>query len=321
MGAFTRLEDGDVAALARAFGVGEVRAWRPIAAGTINSNFALETSGGRYFLRINEGKREAEVRYEAELVAELERAGGPVVAPARARSGEPFARHGDRFASLFPWIEGGHRGRGEVSEGDAEAVGAALARLHEAALPIAARFERAGIYTFDDIVARFEGLRGSRDLALEPALSAVAEEIPWLRERASVRDAASRGIIHGDLFRDNVVFRGTRLAALIDFEQASSGSLVYDLAVCVNAWCFDEDVRPELARAMVGGYLAGRALSAADREALAVELRGAAMRFTVTRITDVYLPGLDNPEKDFRRYARRLVRWRELGAGEVASWF
>jgi homoserine kinase type II len=321
VGSFTRLDDADVAALARGFGAGELRSWRPIAAGTINSNFAIETSSGRFFLRINEGKSEEAVRYEAALVAELERAGVPVVAPLPSLSGEPFARHSDRYASLFPWIDGGHRARGEVSEGDAEAVGAALARLHEAGLPIAERFERAGIYTFDDIVGRFEGLRGSADPALVPALLAIGEEIPWLRERARVRDAATRGLIHGDLFRDNVVFRGNELAALIDFEQASSGSLVYDLAVCVNAWCFDEDVKPALARAMVGGYASLRALSAAEREALYVELRAAAMRFTVTRITDVYLPGNDHPEKDFRRYARRLERWRELGPDAVAGWF
>ncbi len=320
MAVFTQLDDADVAEIARAFDLGEVTAWRAIPAGTINSNFAVDTRRGRFFLRINEGKTESDVRYEAELVSELARAGVPVVAPLGAASGEPLWPFGERFASVFPWVEGGHRDRGEVSERDAEAVGAALASLHEAGLPLARRFARRGIYTFDDIVGRFEGLRESADPALAPAIAAIDEEIPWLRERAALREAAAHGVIHGDLFRDNVVFRGDRLAALIDFEQASSGSLVYDLAVCINAWCFDEDVDEHLVRAMVGGYLERRAWTDADRSALPVELRASAMRFAVTRITDVYLAGVENPEKDFRRYVRRLERWRALGSEALERW-
>lgn len=307
------LTENDARALAREFGAGEVSALRRVAAGTINANYALSTASGAYFLRVNEGKGEDEVRWEAELVWALERAGVPVVAPLPAARGEPFARWGSALVSLFPWRPGEHRGRGEVSEGDARALGLALAHLHEAGLPLAPRFERRGIYTFEDIVRRFERIRERRDPALDPAVEAIAEEIPWLRQREAVRAAAPTGVIHGDLFRDNVLFRGRELEALLDFEQASTGSLAYDLAVCINAWCWDEDVEIELARALVSGYRAGRGLEDASRQALYPELRAAAMRFTVTRITDVYLRGADNPEKDFRRYLRRLERWRELG--------
>jgi len=102
---------------------------------------------------------------------------------------------------------------------------------------------------------------------------------------------------------------------LLDFEQASTGALVYDLAVCINAWCFVDDFDPALIEALVAGYQQVRPLDPGERALLPVEARAAAMRFTVTRITDVYLPGVDLPGKDFRRYLRRLER---LRAGALA---
>ncbi len=320
MGAFTNLTGGDVAALAHAFGAGEVERWWPIPAGTINSNFGLKTARGRYFLRVNEGKGEAEVRYEADLVGELSRAGLPVLAPIPAQGGEPFARRGGKLVSLFPFRDGEHRARGEVGEHDARAVGAALADLHAAGLPIAARFDRRGIYTFGDIVRRLEGIAApDGDAELARALKVLGAEAAWLEAREAVRTEATRGVIHGDLFRDNVLFRGSELVLLLDFEQASTGSLAYDLAVCINAWCWGDDLERPLSRALVAGYRARRELPPPDRDALYVELRAAAMRFAVTRITDVYLPGIENPDKDYRRYVRRLERWQALGPDEVAS--
>lgn len=320
MATFTQLDDGDVAALARAFGLGEVRAWGVIEAGTINSNFALETEGGRFFLRINEGKAEADVVYEATLVEKLAAAGVPTPLPVAATDGRRYAAHGDRFASLFAWADGGHRDLGEVSVADAAAVGDALARMHLAGLPLMGELDRAGIYTFDKIVERYRGFADSDDPELGLAIDDIAAEIEWLQARAHVRGVASRGIIHGDLFRDNVMFRGEELVALIDFEQASTGSMVYDLAVCLNAWCYLERLLDPQCRAMIRAYQAVRPLTAADREALYVEARAAAMRFCVTRITDVYLPGHDSPSKDFRRYHARLLAWRGLGADKLAAW-
>ena len=150
-----------------------------------------------------------------------------------------------------------------------------------------------------------------------------------LAARAAEREQAPGGVIHGDLFRDNVLFDGGHLVALLDFEQASRGTWVYDLAVCLNAWCFDDggdgnrprvELVPARARALLGGYQERRALVAAERGLLAVEARAAAARFTITRITDVYLPGVDLPGKDFRRYLCRLEGWQGLDPGALASW-
>src|SRR5262249_31525665 len=152
---------------------------------------------------------------------------------------------------------------------------------------------------------------------------------------APIRGAAARGIIHGDLFRDNVLWDGPRLVAILDFEQASGGSFAYDLAVCLNDWCWrpgPDRAGPEepqrggprevngVNRVLVGALLAGyqrrRPLPDADRAALPVEMRAAAARFTITRITDVYLARVDNPEKDFRAFLARCEAWSSPALGQ-----
>ncbi len=316
----TQLGDSDLAIVAAAFDLGAVRDWRVIAGGCVNSNFGISTAAGRFFLRINEGKGEADVRYESELVEALAAAGVPTPAPLRTHDGRAFAEYAGKLVSVFPWIDGVHRELAQVSVADAAAVGRALALLHEAGAPLAARFRRESRYRFDEIVARFATFDSRADPELAPAIRAIAEEISWLEAQRDVRERATHGLIHGDLFADNVFFRGDELVALIDFEQASSGSLAYDLAVCIDAWCFREDFAPALVRALVAGYREVRPLTAADCEALYPETRTAATRFTVTRVTDVYLGQAKIPGKDFRRFLQRLERLREIGPERFGEW-
>jgi len=316
---FTRLTDESIGQLADAFAIGAVSSWNTIEAGTINSNFAIQAGDTRYFLRINEGKSEKDVLYEAELIAAIAERGVPTPVPIRSPSGQPFVLFEGKWVSLFPWVVGGHRELGEVSASDAREVGIALASMHQAALPLVDSMWRVGIYTFSDIVDRFRGFEGSEDHELAPAIVEIASEIKWLVDQSSRRADAPVGIIHGDLFRDNVMFDGSRLTALIDFEQASTGSLVYDLAVCLNAWCFTDRIQHELAHALVDGYQSVRPLAQSERTALSIETRAAAMRFAVTRITDVYLAGLAIAGKDFRRYVLRLRAWQQLTAADYEA--
>ncbi len=317
MGRFTELTDGDVRALAAALELGAVSAWRPIEAGTINSNFAVDAGRGRFFLRINEGKREEDVRYEAELVAALAARGVSTPLPVRATDGRPYAPFGDRFASAFPWVDGHHREVGEVGADDARRVGRELGRLHRAGAELGPEHRRDGIYTTALIAERYRGFRDDADPALAPAIAAIGEELAWLEARAADRAAGTSGIIHGDLFRDNVLF-GAGAVTLIDFEQASWGSWAYDLAVTLCAWCYTDDFQPPLVAALVAGYAE---LAPAPPPALLwTEARAAAMRFTVTRITDVFLAGTSQEGKDFRRYLARLQRLRQVGGRGFAAW-
>ncbi len=232
--------------------------------------------------------------------------------------------HRDRWVSVFPWVAGVHRRQDQMAASDAAEVGAALALLHRAGAPLAGTMPRTGIYTTAHIAERTARLQAdpisAGDPELRGALAAAGEELAWLDARRARREAAPRGIIHGDLFRDNVLFDGARLVALLDFEQASLGAWVYDLAVCINAWCFADAFAPALVRAMVAGYRGVRALEPLEEELLFVELRAAAVRFTITRITDVYCRGLELEGKDFRRFLARLDAWRRLGDRGLAAW-
>ncbi len=341
---FTVLDAAELSALASEFDLGSVRVSRTIAAGTINSNFALETDRGRFFLRVNEGKSEDDVAWESRLVSALAARGVTTPEPIAARDGRlhaPLHRaSATKWVSAFEWRPGSHLATDAVTVHHARAFGAALAQLHVAALTLPADWRRSSIYDHAHLVTRFARIQGDSDSQLEPALAILREELSAAAAAAPIRAAATHGIIHGDLFRDNVLWdgdaidsappsaalRGPALAvsAILDFEQASGGSLAYDLAVCINDWCWSERDRAprlDLAAALLAGYQDTRPLAPADREALPVELRASAMRFTITRITDVYLAKVSNPEKDFRAFLARCEAWRTLSPHVVTSLF
>lgn len=317
---FTSLGQAEFAELASAFELGSVRQSRAIAAGTINSNFELVTDRGRYFVRVNEGKAEADVAWEARLVTALaSRVATP--APLVARDGMPYQRLGnvDKWVSVFPWRAGTHVAARDVTPERAQTVGATLAALHVAGLELPQAWGRTSIYDFDQLVTRLDRVAGHADAALEHAVVVLRDEFAMAARDSAIRGAGTRGIIHGDLFRDNVLWDGERIVAILDFEQASSGSLVYDIAVCINDWCWTTAPQIELAEALLRGYRAVRPLTEPDRAALPVEIRAAAARFTLTRITDVYLAGVDNPEKDFRAFLARCEAWRGAALGQLAA--
>ncbi len=320
MGTFTQLGTEELRALSTAFDLGDLTGSRAIAAGTINSNFALETSRGRFFLRVNEGKAEADVAWEARLVGALAAAGVATPPPLAARDGRPYAPvpgHPGKWASAFPW-RGGHH-LDDVTVPVAHELGAQLARLHVAGLALPTDWRRTSIYDHAHLARRYDGFRANPDLALAPAIAIIGEEL--LRAASSSeRREATQGIIHGDLFRDNVLWEGERITAILDFEQASGGSLAYDLAVCINDWCWTGAAFDlALVRALVDGYQSVRSLPDGDRRALPVEVRLAATRFTITRITDVYLANVTNPEKDFRAFLARVDAWRGPALGALTA--
>jgi homoserine kinase type II len=318
---FTELGDGELADLVGAFGLGAVTAVRPIHAGTINSNFAVQTERGPWFVRVNEGKSEADVAWEARLVAALAAGGVVTPPPLVARDGRPYAplRGTDKWVSVFPWRAGRHLGAGEITVEIARAFGAALGALHRIGLGLPAAWRRRSIYDHDHLVARYAGFAASTDPELARAIEVLRDELAVAGAAAPERAGATQGMIHGDLFRDNVLWDAGRVVAILDFEQASGGSLAYDLAVCINDWCWDGTARLDLAGALLAGYQEVRALTAGDRAALPVEVRAAAARFTITRITDVYLARVDNPDKDFRAFLARCDAWRGPSLGLLSA--
>jgi len=130
--------------------------------------------------------------------------------------------------------------------------------------------------------------------------------------------AAAQGLVHGDLFRDNVLWQGDTIVALLDFESATWGPFGYDLLVCLLAWCYREGFVLETARALMEGYLERRALSVVEREQLLVQGGLACLRFATTRITDFALRAAEG-QPPLRDYQRFLARLSELEAGKLDS--
>lgn len=320
MAQFRSLDAADVTQILGAFGVSsdQYAGHQPIAAGTINTNLRVETRAGPRFLRVNEGKSPDDVAREAAIVSHVAALGVPTPVPYQAVSGEPYARWRGEIVSLFPWLTGQTLVRAAVSPDHARQAGRALALMHQAGATFPdhrpSRYEPAEIDRRVETIARDAG----SDPLAGDALALLRPELSDLR-RARRADLPA-GLIHGDLFIDNVLFSADRLVALLDFEQASWGAFAYDLAVTVMAWGFGrDDFRADVVRALFQGYVGERPLTVDECAAFADELRFVACRFAVTRITDVYLKRGAGaaPGKDFRRYLQRLERVHQhLAAGD-----
>lgn len=278
------------------FGQGEVLAIEPIVRGSVNSNFGVETTRGRLFVRVFEEQGTEGALRETRLVRHLERHGVPTPAPLLAADGRPFVLLGPKPVAAFPWIDGEEVCQARVTPGATREVGAALARIH-----------LAGASYPDRPRGRFEAPALLARLATIPA-GAVSDSLLAeidLELRRPLPELPS-GIIHGDLFRDNVLWRDGRIAALLDFESASFGAWAYDLAVTLLAWTFGDRFDPGLARALVTGYESVRPLEQEERVAMERLAVRAATRFIVTRITDFHLRPGTTAGKDYRRFVARL---------------
>lgn len=306
---FTDLAPGQLLEIGERYFIGAPLETRAIAAGTINSNFYLRAAGGEFFLRVNEGKSLEDVAWEAQLVTWLAHHGFPTLAPITGADGVGYLEFHGKYLSLFPWRSGHHLAPSEVTSAHARCVGEALGQLHRLGELAPPTWRRRSIYDQPHLRARFERLVALSDPFLRRAMDVLHRAMAEAEQAERLRSAATLTLVHGDLFRDNVLWDGERLVAILDFEQASGGSAAYDLAVCLNDWCWDGGARPDLVDALLQGYQSERPLTAPDRAALPIEVRAAAMRFTITRITDVYLARVNNLEKDFRDFLARLEAW------------
>jgi homoserine kinase type II len=254
-------------------------------------------------LRIYEEQDMTGALAEARLLSALEERGVPTAAPLRARDGSVAIAHHGKPVAVYPWVDGEIRCQAGVSAQHAEQVGRALARVHvqsrELTLP-RGRFEVANLY------ARLE--RIEREAAPELVRAGAAIRGRLERAERERNHDLPRGLIHGDLFRDNVLWQADRIAALIDFESASEGPLLFDLLVCLCAWCFSDQFVPELVSAMLAGYAGERPLTQRELSAIKSEAAVVCLRFATTRITDFSMraaPGLA-PGRDYRRFLARL---------------
>jgi homoserine kinase type II len=314
---YTIIEPSLIAEFLRGYGCGELTQVQEIAAGSVNTNFLVVTSQARFFLRIYEQLDAQEAVAETRLLTYLLERDVPTPRVIASTSGVPMRELAGKPAVLFALAEGRDLCSRLVTSAHTHALGRALAQLHLAARDFPGLSE--GRFSFSAICQRIASLHDSANPTIRGVLPDLEEEIAWLRANPS---SLPQGVIHADLFRDNVRFEGTRIVALMDFESACRGTLSFDVATCLLSWTFADDFDASLGRALVSGYQEIRPLTAAERDGgLYAEARRAALRFTVTRILDFHLRTAAGArrEKDFRRYLQRLHRLRALGPRGAAQ--
>ena len=283
MAAYTDITDAALEGLLARFDIGMPRAFKGIAEGVENSNFLLETEVGRYILTIYEWRvREEELPYFLDLMRWLADHGYPSPTPEPDREGQVLQRLRGKPAALVSFLTGVSVRRPNAQH--CREAGEGLAQLHLAAKGFPGF--RANDLGQAAWAPMFAGLREAAE-RLQPGLVGQIDGDLAAFASGWPKDLPT-GVIHADLFPDNVFFIEGRFAAAIDFYFACNDALAYDLGVCLNAWCFEPDgsFNVTSARALIAGYESRRHLSDAERSALPMLAHGAAMRFFLTRLTD-----------------------------------
>ncbi len=305
MAVYTEVSDEALAAFLNDYDLGTAVAFRGIAEGVENSNFQLRTTAGDFILTLYEKRVDpVELPWFLGLMEHLAVQGITCPQPVHGRDGASLRRLAGRPACITTFLPGVWPRR--VRPEHCAPLGAALARLHLAGAGyIPTRANTLGPASWAPLLARSV----ARADEVQPGLTAeLAGALAGIT--AAWPSGLPRGHIHADLFPDNVFFLDGRLSGIIDFYFAATDLLAYDLAVCLNAWCFEPDFLFNVtrARALLAAYAAVRPLSDDERAALPVLCQGAALRFLLTRLYDWLNtpPGALVTRKDPVEYLRRL---------------
>lgn len=305
MAVYTDVTAEELADFIVPYGIGGLLSYKGIAEGVENSNFLVHTSKGHFFLTLYE-KRVAldDLPYFLGLMTHLASRGIVCPEPVRSRTGETLGQLAGRPAAIIDFLEGVWPRRPNV--GHCAAVGQVIARMHIAAADF--DLERKNSLSVSGWRPLLD-VAGSRADEVQPGLrDFLSRELDYLQ--ADWPRNLPQGVIHADAFPDNVLFIGERLSGLIDFYFACNDTLAYDVAICINAWCFEPDhsFNVTKARALLNAYTRERSLSEAELQALPLLARGAAIRFLLTRLVDWLNvpPGAMVRPKDPLEYVRKL---------------
>jgi homoserine kinase type II len=302
---YTEVSDEELAAFVSNYGIGELLAAKGIAEGVENSNYFIHTSTGFFFLTLYEKRvNEADLPYFLGLMEHLSGSGLVCPRPVKDVRGETLGRLAGRPAAIVTFLDGISVKRPTAAH--CRSLGEALARLHESGRDF--RLTRANALSVDGWRPLFEAAASRAD-SVAAGLSREIETALAQLERKWPKDLPV-GNIHADLFTDNVFFIGEKVSGVIDFYFACTDAFAYDLAVCLNAWCFEPDFSFNLTKgqALLAGYRITRTLTPAEVTALPLLARGAALRFLLTRLVDWLNvpPGALVKPKDPLEYLRKL---------------
>jgi homoserine kinase type II len=305
MAVYTDVSAEDLIRFLAAYDIGELLAYKGIAEGVENSNFLVHTDTGNFILTLYEKRvAEGDLPFFLGLMEHLAARGITCPQPVKNKHGGLLGKIAGRPAAIVTFLDGLWIRRPSLNH--CAAVGEALARLHLAGADF--RPKRKNALSIESWRPLYEHAKGRGDSVRQGLCAEIATELEVL-EKSWPRQLL-QGVIHADLFPDNVFFLGDKLSGLIDFYFACTDTLAYDIAICLNAWCFEADHSYNVTkgRALLGAYGKVRALSGAERAALPVLARGAAMRFLLTRLVD----WLAVPDGAFVRPKDPLEYYRKL---------
>jgi homoserine kinase type II len=304
MAHYTALTPAQIAEACAAFGLSPPDRVEPEARGRVNTSVHLWSGGVRWFLRLSEASAPAEVAFEAEVLTYLHGARFPVAQLRPAGDGQPFALVAGRPAVLFAYAPGEERPSADLTPDHCRRVGEQLGRLHDLASGFTG--ERPNPYGPERVAAWLEALGdGGADGEVRAALPLFRRELA----AAAQRPGAPRGLVHGDLFTDNVHWLGDRVGYLLDWEMSCTEAFAWDLAVAVDAWCYLGNHDHLRAVALLEGYRARRRLEPETVAALHAYARLQALRYAVGRLWTFRGGRPDDRAvvwKDWRRYRDRL---------------
>ena len=283
MAVYTEVPPGELARFVASYGVGRLLDYKGITQGVENTNYRVDTEKGRFFLTLYEKRVDpADLPFFLGLMEHLAARGLNCPVPVHSTAGVVLGELAGRPAALVTWLEGTWPQSQSLAQ--CAALGAALAELHlDGADFKLTRANALGVAGWRPLFQKFAGQCDQ----IAPQLSTViVDELNFLEQRWP--NDLPRGVIHADLFPDNTFFIGETLSGIFDFYFACNDALAYDLAVCINAWCFDEHhlFDSEKAKAIVESYQHIRPMAPYERSQFAILARGAALRFLLTRVHD-----------------------------------
>ncbi|MBM4255599.1 MAG: homoserine kinase [Deltaproteobacteria bacterium] len=306
MAVYTPLDHRTVANFVTSYGLGTLNKMTGIPAGSVNTHYLLETSKGRIILKIDEVKSVADAERELALFLFLRTRDFPCPQPLVDRQGQYYRLYKGKPLSLYTLLNGKSVPEAQMSKAQLEHIGQLLATLHQVGSDYPKDEENR--FSATRILALYQEVKERLPGYLRHLTHMLDDEMLYQQEYQE--DRLPKGIIHGDLFADNLLFRKDKVVGVLDFEAACQGKFIYDVATAVNALCYI-DGRFEIDRfdTFLSGYQSVRTLTLTEWDAFPNELRFSAFRFTITRLKDFFLRPMearDRVSKDFREFFDRL---------------
>lgn len=316
MAVYTEVSQAALAEFVQSYGLGRLHAFEGITQGVENTNYRVDTDKGRYILTLYEKRVEtSDLPFFLGLMEHLAARGLNCPLPVRDTHGVVLGELAGRPAALATWLQGAWPKTQTAAQ--CGALGAALAELHIDGAGFEIKRKNAlGIEGWRPLLNKFAA--HADDIA--PGLRDTLERELTYLDRHWPR-TLPEGVIHADLFPDNAFFIGDKLSGIFDFYFACNDAFAYDLAVCINAWAFDDrhDFVPEKARQLVVNYHQVRPLSGLEKSSLPILARGAALRFLLTRAYDwINTPaGAKVVRKDPQEYLMKLAFHQSVASTRV----